>query len=216
MTPTLIVASGPPGSGKTTLAHKLAAALGCPAISRDEIKQGMAHATPGFTGAPGDEMTRRTLPVFFAVLDLLLRSGVTTVAEAAFQDHVWRPELDKLRNLAEIRVVHCTVDAGVAFDRITRREQDDPLRRVHAAAPRDGRARGGAPRVPPGERRRARARGRHERRIPSPVRPDPVLRGWTGELDSERAEVPASATLIAARGRAPGRPARRPPAGRPR
>jgi len=133
MTPTLVVVSGPPGAGKTTLALKLAAAAGCPAISRDEIKQGMAHAAPGFTGAPGDELTRRTLPVFFAVLELLLRSGVTTVAEAAFQDHVWRPRLEKLSGLAEIRVVHCTVGADVAFTRITRREQDDPLRRVHAA-----------------------------------------------------------------------------------
>ena len=78
-----------------------------PGISRDEIKQGIAHAAPGFTGAPGDELTRRTLPVFFAVLELLLRSGVTTVAEAAFQDHVWRPRLEGLRGLAEIRVVHC-------------------------------------------------------------------------------------------------------------
>jgi predicted kinase len=131
--PTLIVVSGPPGSGKTTLAHQIAAAVGCPVISRDEIKQGMAHAAPGFTGAPGDELTRRTLPVFCAVLELLLRSGVTTVAEAAFQDHVWRPRLEKLRGLAEIRVVHCTVGADVAFTRISRREQDDPLRRVHAA-----------------------------------------------------------------------------------
>jgi predicted kinase len=95
----------------------------------------MARAAPGFAGAPGDELTRRTFPVFFAALDLLLRSGVTTVAEAAFQDHVWRPELDKLRSLAEIRVVHCTVAAGLAFARITRREQDDPRRRVHAAQP---------------------------------------------------------------------------------
>jgi hypothetical protein len=32
----------------------------------------------------------RTLPVFFGVLELLLRAGVTTVAETAFQDKVAR------------------------------------------------------------------------------------------------------------------------------
>jgi predicted kinase len=130
--PTLVVVAGPPGSGKTTLARRIAAALGCPAISRDEIKQGMAHATPGFAAAPGDELTRRTLPVFFAVLDLLLRAGVTAVAEAAFQDHVWRPRLEPLRDLARIRVVHCTVGPGLAFERTQQRGRDDPIRRVHA------------------------------------------------------------------------------------
>ena len=136
--PTLIVVSGPMGSGKTTLAHKIAAAVGCPAICRDEIKEGMVHATPGFVAEPGDELTRRTLPVFFAVLELLLRSGVTTVAEAAFQDHVWRPRLEPLRGLARIRVVHCTVGADVAFERSIKRRQDNPLRRAHAdPGPRD-------------------------------------------------------------------------------
>jgi predicted kinase len=136
--PTLIVVSGPMGSGKTTLAHKIAAAVGCPAICRDEIKQGMVHATPGFAAEPGDELTGRTLPVFFAVLELLLRPGVTTVAEAAFQDHVWRPGLEPLHGLARIRVVHCAVDADVAFERSMKRSQDNPLRRGHAdPGPRD-------------------------------------------------------------------------------
>lgn len=63
----------------------------------------MAHATPGFTPGPGAELTQRTLPVFFGTLELLLGSGVTTVAEAAFQDHVWRPRLEPLR-----RLQHCS------------------------------------------------------------------------------------------------------------
>lgn len=130
--PTLVVVSGPVGAGKTTLAHRLARAVGCPAICRDEIKEGLAQSSPGFVPAPGDELTMRTLPVFFDVLDVLLRAGVTTVAEAAFQDHIWRPRLEPFHGLAELRIVHCVVSDEVAFRRVMRRAQDNPLRRVHA------------------------------------------------------------------------------------
>lgn len=130
--PTLVVVSGPPGSGKTTLAHLVARAIGCPAICRDEIKEGMAHTRPGFTGGPGDELARRTLPVFFGALELLLRAGVTTVAEAAFQDRVWRRGLEPLSGLAQLRLVRCQVAAGVAFQRSLRRRAGNHLRQVHA------------------------------------------------------------------------------------
>jgi predicted kinase len=128
--PALIVVSGPPGSGKTTLAHQLAAAAGCPAVCRDEIKEGMAQAVPGFVPAPGDALTVRTLTVFFDVIGLLLRAGVSTVAEAAFQDPVWRRHLAPLLPLARLRAVHCTVDPQTALCRVTAR-QSVPSRRVH-------------------------------------------------------------------------------------
>jgi predicted kinase len=130
--PLLVVVSGPLGAGKTTLAHNLARGVGCPAICRDEIKEGMVQASPGFVAAPGDDLTRRALPVFFDVLELLLRASVTTVAEAAFQDHVWRPRLEPLRGLARIRIVHCVVDADTAFRRSLRRSEQNPLRAAHA------------------------------------------------------------------------------------
>lgn len=130
--PTLIVLSGPPGSGKTTLAHEIARAVGCPAVSRDEIKEGMAHASAGFTPGPGDELTMRTLPVFFGVLEQLLLAGVTSVAEAAFQDKVWRPWLTPLLRLARLRIVQCTADPEVAFGRIVARRAQHPARGAHA------------------------------------------------------------------------------------
>jgi predicted kinase len=130
--PTLVVVGGPAGAGKTTLAHKIALAVGCPAICRDEIKEGMVHTSPGFVPGPGDELTARTVPTFFAVLELLLRAGVTTVAEAAFQDHVWRPWLEPLRPLARFRIVHCSADAEVTIGRVLRRGRENPARRAHA------------------------------------------------------------------------------------
>ena len=130
--PTLVVVSGPAGAGKTTLAHKIAQAVGCPAVCRDEIKEGMMHAVPEFVPGPGDELTRRTLPVFFDVLGLLVKARVTTLAEATFQDRVWRSGLEPLRELVQLRIVHCTVEPELAFQRIQRRRQDERTRRAHA------------------------------------------------------------------------------------
>lgn len=129
--PTLIVVSGPAGSGKTTLAHAIAKVIGCPAICRDEIKEGMVHAVGSeFVPGLGDLLTQRTLTAFFALLRLLLEAGVTTVAEAAFQDHVWQPNLEPLAGTARLRVVHCRVDPAVARQRVASR----PDRSAHADA----------------------------------------------------------------------------------
>ena len=70
--PRLVVVSGLAGCGKTTLAHRLAEALDCPAICRDELKEGMAGALPDYVPEAGDELALRTLSMFFDAIRLLL------------------------------------------------------------------------------------------------------------------------------------------------
>lgn len=131
-TPTLVIVSGFAGSGKTTLAHELARAIGCPAICRDEIKEGMVHAHGGpFEAAWGDELTKRTFPLFFEVLGLLLRAGVTIVGEAAFQHFNWEPNLAPLSDIANIRVIRCRTDRATARARVESRGH----RTAHADGP---------------------------------------------------------------------------------
>jgi cytidylate kinase len=57
MAPALIVVSGPPGAGKTTLAHQLAQAVGCPAVCRDEIKGGIGSSAGWSWASRGSRST---------------------------------------------------------------------------------------------------------------------------------------------------------------
>lgn len=133
--PALIVVAGRPGAGKTTLAHALARAVRCPAVCRDEIKEGLVF-TAGGAGEPGGDLQRRATDAFFDALALLLGRGVTVVAEAAFQQRVWAPRLEPLRAFARARVVLCEVSPDVARARRAARGLGDPGRaRFHPEAP---------------------------------------------------------------------------------
>ncbi|MEO3861901.1 hypothetical protein [Acrocarpospora sp. B8E8] len=106
--------------------------LGCPAVIRDEIKQGIVLGASGFDPEGEDPFNLPALAAFFGVLDVMLKAGVTVVAEAAFQDWLWRPNLEPLKELARIRIIRCVVDAKVARDRVARRAEHGGHRAAHA------------------------------------------------------------------------------------
>ncbi len=61
--------------------------------------RGSVHAPPGLASGAALDLSLRTLPAFSGFLELLLRTGVTTVAEAASQDRLNnRPGLGQIVN----------------------------------------------------------------------------------------------------------------------
>ena len=114
--PRLIVVTGPPGAGKTTIGAALRDRLGLPLIAKDALKETLGDALE----FDGDRHESRrlgvaTFRVQFAVVHELLAAGVSLIAEGNFgpdwfkslpparitQLHVWAaPETLRGRMLA--------------------------------------------------------------------------------------------------------------------
>jgi predicted kinase len=126
--PVLIIVCGRPGSGKSTLARALADEIRCPLISRDELKEGYINTTETEHRDMAQEEIISVNNAFFGAVGLLLESGITVVAEAAFQHKLWAPQYERLAGRARVVIIQCAADAATANRRYAERREKDPLR----------------------------------------------------------------------------------------
>jgi predicted kinase len=82
--PLLIVVTGPPASGKTTLASALAEELRLPLLAKDEIKETLFDVLGTGERRWGRRLGHATFAVLFAVAAQLLRAGRPLVFEGNF------------------------------------------------------------------------------------------------------------------------------------
>jgi predicted kinase len=109
--PTLVIVSGAPASGKTTLAGHLSRELGFPLISRDDLKEVMMDALGAPDRARSREIGGASYAVLFRVLKRLLAAGVSTVTDSNFTRGLAEIELAPIVAQARTVQVQCTLPA---------------------------------------------------------------------------------------------------------
>ena len=126
--PKLVIVTGRPGSGKTTLAKELGKLLYLPVVVRDEIKEGYVNTFGIKHNKLPDDTNKIVSKIFFKNIAFLLSNKVSVIAEAAFQHRVWEPEITKLKGYSQIFIIICEIDSEIAAKRHLKRGLNDPKR----------------------------------------------------------------------------------------
>ena len=119
--PPLVIVSGAPASGKTTLAPLLADRLPLPLLSKDRLRQIFRDAFNADTLEENRRLLNPGFVVYYELISELLRSGVGVVAECNFHRGISEPELRPVAVLGTPVIVHCQVDRDLSVRRFIAR-----------------------------------------------------------------------------------------------
>src|SRR5713226_1916405 len=105
--PLLVLVSGAPASGKSTLARRLAANLRLPLIAKDLIKETLFDAlgTPDREGSA--ELSLASFRLLYAVLGQLVEADVGVVVDCNLHRGRSEAELSHLLDRSNALLIHC-------------------------------------------------------------------------------------------------------------
>jgi predicted kinase len=120
--PLLVVVTGPPASGKTTVAEALARDLGLPLVAKDAIKERLFDSLGTGDREWSRALGRATFELLFARVAAALREALPVVAEANF-DAAAVPAFAALPPSRPLQI-HCSAPVDVLLARYAARTPD--------------------------------------------------------------------------------------------
>jgi hypothetical protein len=126
--PVLVVVSGPPCTGKTTLARQISAAFGLPFFHKDGIKETLFDTLGCGDAAWSRKLSGASMELLYHITHAELAAGRSLGIEANFRPALAEGDRHGARcpnSCAEFRCrpieVHCTADAQITVQRFRRR-----------------------------------------------------------------------------------------------
>ena len=121
--PYLVVVSGLPASGKTTLAKRLADELRLPLLAKDDIKELLFEVFPQKDRDWSTVQGRTSIAMMYAGAEALLTAGYSVMIESSFDPEMGRQDVTKLIKATgcSYAEIHCSLNYAERQKRWTQR-----------------------------------------------------------------------------------------------
>ncbi len=134
--PHLVLVSGAPGTGKTTLAHTLSQALSFPLLSKDTIRQIMLDAFKIQSWEASKTISVPVFLIYYGVIAHLLEVGISVIADCNFHRGVSEHDLRPLTAKAHTCLIHCQTTHEISTQRFIERSRHPDRRNASMDAER--------------------------------------------------------------------------------
>ena len=133
-TPLLVIVSGPPASGKSTLGKQVAAGLGLPYLAKDDLKETLYDSLGKVERRLSGKLGQASMRLMYMVARQVMNAGIGVVIEANFYRGISEPDLSAMLPLDNAVLVQCEAPKEELVERYEERDKEGERHPVHGDA----------------------------------------------------------------------------------